>query len=177
MLGPGHPSIAGHFEDLERQGLRDMKAEGLESVASRFVDLRYQGQGYELTVEWSDDVIATFHRLHEQRYGYSDAERPTEIVNLRIRMVAATEQPALQRREPRKGDASAGVIKKKPIYFDGRELTATVYDRARLQSGDRFAGPAVVVEYSATTFLPPECRAYVDEYGNLLIDAQRNGSY
>jgi N-methylhydantoinase A len=49
-------------------------------------------------------------------------------------------------------------------------VTAKVYDRARLQAGDRFVAPAIVVEYSATTFITPGSNAYVDEYMNLVIE-------
>ncbi len=67
----------------------------------------------------------------------------------------------------RAGDGREAILKEKPIYFDNRWLTGKVYDRARLEPGDRFHGPAVIVEYSATTFLPPGCNLYADEYANL----------
>ncbi len=94
MLRPDDPSIAQHFQSLEELGARDMNAEGLAAVAFRSLDVRYAGQGYELAVEWSSDFVSRFHQLHEQRYGYADAHRPIEVVNARVRMIAATEQHA-----------------------------------------------------------------------------------
>jgi len=176
MLRPGDASVTKHFEALEQEGGRDMRSDGLKGVAQRSLDLRYQGQGYELTVEWSDDFVSRFHRLHEQRYGYADPGRLVEIVNARVRMIAATEHLALERHEIRDGNARGAITKEKPIYYDGRQITARVYDRDQLNSGDRFKGPAVVVEYSATTFLPPGSNAYVDEYENLVIDVNSHGS-
>jgi N-methylhydantoinase A len=170
MLQPGHPSLLKHFEALEQLGRRDMEREGLSGSAVRFVDLRYAGQGYELSLDWSTDFVPRFHRLHDRHYGYSDPQRRIEIVNARIRMIAATEQFELEPRTPRDGDGKQAIIKEKPIYFENYRIEAAVYDRSQLNAGDRFHGPAVIVEYSATTFLPPGSCVYVDEYANLLID-------
>ncbi len=49
MLRPEDASIVQHFQSLEELGIRDMTAEGLEGMPIRSVDLRYAGQGYELT--------------------------------------------------------------------------------------------------------------------------------
>jgi len=49
-------------------------------------------------------------------------------------------------------------------------MDACIYDRHKLQSGDRISGPAILVEYSATTLLPPGCVLTVDAYGNLVIE-------
>ncbi|MBA3366014.1 MAG: hydantoinase/oxoprolinase family protein, partial [Actinobacteria bacterium] len=38
-------------------------------------DLRYRGQGFELSVPLGGDIAATFHRAHEDRYGYSEPDR------------------------------------------------------------------------------------------------------
>lgn len=170
MLHAQDPSLMAHFQALEDLGFRDMESEGLTAAAIRSLDLRYAGQGYELNLEWSGDFVSQFHRVHEQRYGYCDPRRPVEIVNARVRMVAETEPFSPQRKPTRHGNAQQAVIRQKPIYYESRQLTATVYERSKLQAGDRFSGPALAVEYSSTTFLPPATKAYVDEYENLVID-------
>ncbi len=170
MLKPEDESIRRHFEALEEQGQRDMQAEGLTAMAAHSLDLRYAGQGYELPVPWSEDFVSDFHRIHEQRYGYADPQRQVEVVNARVRMIAATEPVEFAQREVKPGDAGHAIVKGKPIFFGGECLMGTVYDRDALYPGDRFAGPAVVVEYSATTFLPPDCFASVDAYSNLVIE-------
>jgi N-methylhydantoinase A len=170
MLDPQDHSLLQHFEALEELGHREMKAEGLTGVAVRSLDVRYRGQGYELATDWSEDFVPQFHRLHEQRYGYSDTERPVEIVNARVRMIAATEPLQSERKAPLKGDGKQAIIKDKSIYYENQPVKAAVYDRSRLNTGDRFCGPAVIVEYSATTFLPPRSTAAVDEYTNIIID-------
>jgi len=46
-------------------------------------DLRYKGQSFELTVPLGPDLADSFHRAHEERYGYADRSRPIELVAVR----------------------------------------------------------------------------------------------
>jgi len=46
-------------------------------------DLRYKGQSFELTVPLGPDLTESFHRAHQERYGYADRSRPIELVALR----------------------------------------------------------------------------------------------
>ncbi len=47
------------------------------------VDLRYRGQSFELTVPLEGDAVESFHRAHEERYGYADRGRLIELVAVR----------------------------------------------------------------------------------------------
>jgi len=169
MLRPGDNSIHRHFSELQAAAKREMDAEGMQALATRSVDLRYAGQAYEMAVDWSPQFLDVFHRKHAARYGYSDANRPVEIVNMRVRMVSPTVPIVHERSAIQDGDGSRAILKSKRIYVGGSWFEGPVYDRKRLVPGDRFQGPAVVAEYSATTFLPQDAQATVDEYGNLLI--------
>jgi N-methylhydantoinase A len=64
-------------------------------------------------------------------------------------------------------------VKTKPVWFSGCFHPTRLYDRERLQAGARFVGPAVVVEYSSTTVVPPDFECYVDEYLNLALRQRR----
>jgi N-methylhydantoinase A len=170
MLPPDHSGLERHFYNLEKYGHQEIKAEGLNPVALRTADMRYLGQGYELNVDWSRDSVRRFHRAHEQHYGYSDSQRPVEVVNVRVRMMAATRPLRFSAQRIRKGDGRQAMIEKRQVFWEGRFLPSFIYDRAVLHAGDRFRGPALVVEYSATTFLPPRCILNVDAWENLVID-------
>jgi N-methylhydantoinase A len=54
-----------------------------ELPADGEADLRYAGQSFELTVPLGDDLVESFHRAHEERYGYLDRDRPIELVAVR----------------------------------------------------------------------------------------------
>jgi N-methylhydantoinase A len=59
-------------------------------------DLRYAGQSFELTVPLGDDLAESFHRAHEDRYGYADRDRPVELVA--VRTADVTPGPRLELR-------------------------------------------------------------------------------
>ncbi|MBT3352292.1 MAG: hypothetical protein HN400_13520 [Nitrospinaceae bacterium] len=54
-------------------------------------------------------------------------------------------------------------------------MKGRLYERDLLLAGDRFRGPAVVTEFSATTVLPPGAACRVDEWGNLILDVTSGG--
>jgi N-methylhydantoinase A len=170
MLPTEHPDLARHFNELEARGQKEMKAEGFHARAIRSLDIRYVGQGYELNVEDGRNFAARFHEAHQKRYGYSDRQRPVEIVNLRVRMTASTQPVRFRRKPPRKGNGRQAIVKERAVFFDGRRHSAPIFDRSQLHPGDRFAGPAIVVEYTATTVIPPGCQARADAWQNLVVD-------
>jgi N-methylhydantoinase A len=172
MLPLDHPNLDRHFRELEQRGQKEMKAEGIHGTALRSLDLRYAGQGYELNIESGRNLATRFHEAHQQRYGYSDPQRQIEIVNLRVRMVAVTKPIQFHRHALRAGSAEKAILKRRTVHFGGKPSVAPVYDRSRLSPGQTFGGPAVVVEYSATSAIPPGCRVRVDEWQNLIIEVE-----
>ena len=162
------------FHQLEQRAENEYTDEGFSNdqiKLERSVDMRYVGQGYELDVPMCPELETTFHELHHRRYGYSDPERPTEIVNVRLRATGQTEKPSLPDRDLATADATPAVIGEQLMVFDGAEHRATLIDRARLQSGNKVDGPALVVEYSTTTVVPPDFNLEVDRYENLVLRA------
>jgi N-methylhydantoinase A len=173
LPGDAIENLEDGFRELEQQGAEDFAAMGLKGAAHRSLDLRYRRQGYELNVAFDKQAPAraleAFHNLHKQRYGFCDAERPVEIVNLRLRMIAAAEPYVPARQEPVRGDGSAARVADREIFFDGRFLTTRLYRRERLTPGDRIQGPAMITEYTSATVLPPGASAEVDGFGNLIL--------
>ncbi len=193
------PQVTAAFVALEAGALRAMRAEGFSRRSrirlERALDLRYVGQAFELTVPSASlpsirrgglraartsparprdsDFVAAFHRLHEQRYGYADPARPVEIVNVRLRAIGFSEKPELPKGRlgsPSKPTSDAIVAVRPAIFSGGRQARTHFYDRARLRPGNFVSGPAVIVEYSATSVLPPGWRLQVDAYENLILE-------
>jgi N-methylhydantoinase A len=169
MSLPGSPQIARVFAELEAEARDTFRPEGVVPLLTRAADLRYQGQGYELRVEWGRDVVKKFHALHDQSYGYADPERTVEIVTLRILALARTPKPRQIAVTPSRGDGGHARIGMHRIFENGGWRRGTLYDRGRLCPGDHFAGPAVIVELSATTYLPSGWIAEVDGFSNLRL--------
>ncbi len=155
----GRDDIEQRFRELERRARADMPKCRLE----RSADLRYTGQSYELNVPWSTDGSADpFHREHQRTYGYSSPDRAVEMVTIRVKASLSVKKPAL-RREP----GSGGVSMRK-IRIDHKWIQAKVYQRGDLTSAPR-RGPALVLDYGATTMIPFGWQFVVDRAGNLVI--------
>jgi N-methylhydantoinase A len=174
MLGQGGPEIERVFRELEAQARDTLRAENARSVLSRAADLRYKGQGFELRVPWSDDAAVRFHALHARRFGYSDPSRAVEIVTLRVLAVARTRKPKHTREVFVRGRGLSARIGLHRVFEEGRWRRAVLYDRGRLRHGDRIAGPAVIVELSATTYVPRNWDATVDACRNLVLTPAAN---
>ncbi len=162
----------GVLRKLERDADHFLRREGFAKGQRRFehrFDLRYVGQAYDLSVSASGDFITAFHRAHERTYGHADPHRPVEIVNLRCRATGLSRRIEL----PRIGRAAAGTqppaARKIKCYFDGRPVRASLYEREMLRAGHQFSGPAIVVEYSATSLVPVGWLACVDTYGQIRL--------
>ena len=159
------------FEELEARGRETMRAEGVaprDIEISRFVDMCYVGQSFELVVPWSDHCSDVFHRRHESRYGYADSARATQIVNVRIRVVgpAGVAHRPLRVADGNGGDAHVDTA---PMWGERGWLQTPVYDRQHLQPGRHLPGPALITEYSATTVVPGDFTARIDDYYNLVL--------
>jgi len=76
------------FTDLERKGTQDLLAEGIKKnnlFLERYLDMRYEGQAYEIIVPFDKNFLDRFHQLHEKTYGYRIDEKVVQIVNIRLR--------------------------------------------------------------------------------------------
>jgi N-methylhydantoinase A len=137
--------------------------------------MRYQGQSYELSVPFTNGFRGSFHREHAKAYGYAYPERPLEIVNLRLRLVIPTPKSRGRARKPGPPRQSQeALLKTKPVWFGTKPHPTGIYERQRLASGAVLSGPAVIVEYSATTVVPPDFTCKVNEHLNLILQ-RRHG--
>ncbi len=162
------------FEDLEKSGLDDLSKEGIsqENVSlERYLDMRYEGQSYEIIVPFGPDYIDRFHRLHEKTYGYQNEDKMVEIVNIRLRARGAPEKPQFRKAKEMK-DLPLGeaFLEEREVVFDGKVTKTKIIARDKLLSGNRIHGPAILVEYSSTIVIPPFAEASADEYGNIILD-------
>ena len=182
------------YERLEGRARDALGREGFAEAQTTFLrsaDMRYFGQAAEVRVEVPDGApdrrladVATerFHAAHERVYGYSyrpkdgqvsareaAAGQQVEWVNLRVTGIGPITRPNLRRLPGGKGDSAGARSGTRSVFFDGAWVETPLYDRSRLQSGDRLDGPAIVEEFGSTTVVFPSLQAAVDDYGNLLL--------
>ncbi|MBL8162164.1 MAG: hydantoinase/oxoprolinase family protein, partial [Anaerolineae bacterium] len=154
----------------------DLLREQVAAADMRFsplVDMRYQGQAYELTVPLDDDASTTladrFHAAHARAYGHAMPERAVEVVNLRLQAVGLTEKPLLHAEDDSRSVAATPM----QVREDGMAL----YEREALPPGARFDGPALAFQFDSTVFIAPGWSARVDGYRNLILEHNQRDSY
>jgi N-methylhydantoinase A len=161
------------FAPLEQRARDALAEEGFapdRMELSKLLDMRYVGQSYEVTVSADADFVESFHAEHFRLYGHSNAARPVELVNVRLTARGLIERPRFPLGEDAGEKVSDGtLLDMGQTVFDGRREQNPIYERAALRPGNRFSGPAIVVETSATTVVAPDYQASVDAYGNLII--------
>ena len=82
---------AAAFSRLERVARRDMREQGFEEVVLlRTIDMRYEGQSYEINVP--SERADAFDEAHERRYGYRHAGRATQAVTARLQAIGRTRE-------------------------------------------------------------------------------------
>ena len=158
------------FGRLEALCRRDLDEEGVapdRMTFERMLDLRYRGQSYEINLPFEQGWLEAFHREHVRLYGYCRAEQPVEVVTLRVRGTGRTDPPPPRPAATQGSDLAAAREGSRSVTWRGQPAPAAVYDRTRLPAHVDLAGPAVVTEPGATTFVPPGWRAGVDAAGHL----------
>ena len=170
------------FHGMEQLARAELVDEGLPAdsmVARRFLDVRYVGQSFELTVDCPSltgrgdltrSIASEFYAAHLQRFGYADRALPVEVVNLRLKLELAVDKPELEPAAPQGADASHAAIGSAEVVFANGPVTTTLYDRDRLEAGNRLAGPALLLQLDTTIVVPPGWDGEVDPYGNLLLE-------
>ncbi len=163
-----------HFAPLVEQGAADLAAEGFSRTDMRFekfLDMRYQGQSFEIITPWSETFAEAFETEHERKYGYRNPGKAIEIVNIRLRARGLPQKPDFARAAKLTDKTpAAALLETRPVIFAGKTTPTPVMERDALLPGNTVQGPAILVEYTSTIVLPPFATANVDAWGNLVVD-------
>lgn len=164
---------------LEKLATAVLAKEGItEPTLEMFLDIRYRGQSYELTVSLAQpatsaavqQAVEEFHAAHAVRYGYAMHDEIVEIVTLRLRGTGPGVELHLPHEPLGLPEPDVAQMGTKPVWFrpDSPHIS-TCYDRARLRPGHRFDGPAMVFQFDTTTVVAPGWTAFVDSLHNLWL--------
>jgi len=172
--------------DSLRTALNEMSDAGLKLLgeervaASRVEILReaemcYVGQSYPLRVPIPEDwtglvgkLETAFHDAHRTLYGFGSPGEATMVLNIRVTAMGRVDRPRLKRLGAGDGDPGQALKGSRPVVF-GEMLECPIYERSRLDAGDRVDGPAIIEQMDSTTVLPPGALLDVDAGGSLII--------
>ncbi len=177
--------IEAAVDRLSTQGsawLESLHLDLLEQRQEWTAEMRYVGQSFEMAVVIDRDALADrtgarlrerFHAMYRSVYGYADEVAELEVLDVRVSVVGVTPKPRLAKLPPTPQSVSSGdpPAHTRTIFFAGAPCSALVFQRDDLPAGFRFAGPAIIEQYDTTTFVTPGFTVTVDEFGNLVGEA------
>lgn len=153
-------------KDLERdfKELENKLIEKLKKVDYfiRYADVRYKGQGWELTIQVPENVNEirkVFEDKHLATYGFVMSDREIEIVTIRVFAIRRRVTPKIS---PTFGNENKPKEIRKVLIEDDW-VNTEVYVREKLPKGFEIRGPAIIEEYSSTIVVKPGWKALVDD--------------
>jgi N-methylhydantoinase A len=176
--------MAAKLAGMAKTALESLDSEGVPWPGRRVehaVDIRYVAQEYTLTVPVTDaeepnrtDFVETiakrFAQLHETRYGHANLGAPIEFVTLRTTAFGELNRAETER-VPAASDSNVE-YRTRRVVFGGRQYETPLVRRDALAAGHALEGPAIVVEQTATTVVPPDYSVSVDAIGSLVVGAK-----
>jgi N-methylhydantoinase A len=133
------------------------------------LDVRYQGQSYELTLPFTAEYRTEFDNAHAAAFGHSEPEMPIEIVNLRIRAIGQLPRPLLSTMS--EGPESVPEpFAHRPIVIESGVASVPLYYGQQLQTGHHLVGPLIVLQPDTTIYVPARSQLRVDPYLNFIIE-------
>ena len=146
-------------------------------VEERFLDMRYGGQSYTLSVPAPspidkaamETIAEQFHVRHEQRYGHASPEEPVELVTVRSRIKGSVDPPELRVTEPETAPGPTS-DRSRAVQFEEGAIETPVYDRTAVPVDSKLHGPAVIEGAESTVLVHPDQTATVDPYETLVVE-------
>ena len=175
------------FHGMEGLAREELEKEGLpmdRMVPQRFLDVRYVGQSFELTIDYPSprrridtarmrrSIADSFYRAHLQRFGYADRGEAVEIVNLRLKLGLKMDKPQIVAGQAADSGSTPALIGEAQVVFSGGSVTTRLYDRENLRTGDQISGPAIVLQMDTTVVITPGWTGTADDYGNLVLETE-----
>ncbi|WP_342363789.1 hydantoinase/oxoprolinase family protein [Terrarubrum flagellatum] len=188
-LSASAPMALANWDDAEvKRLLGDLATEGAEvvaaagvprdSIANRYtVDMRYVGQGHEITVTlpaieqpreaFLAELVGNFTKLYRELFGRT-VNAELEVITWRLRASGSKDKVT----RPHVASAAQALKGRRSVYFHeiGDSVETPVFDHYSLPVGEVVQGPAIIEQRESTAVVGPSGSAHVDAHGNLIIN-------
>ncbi len=177
------------FGEMAATARGDLRDEGFadESIQlDHVLDMRYEGQGYEVSVPVSladvengnlSTIRKSFDAEHLDRFGHAAPDEAVEVVSYRVKGRGVVPEVRLPEQQPAGRDLRDAEVDRRQARFGGELVECPVYARNLLGVGVRFTGPAIVDQEDTTVVVLPGQVVEVDRWRTLRIcRANDNGT-
>jgi N-methylhydantoinase A len=171
------------YAEMEAKGRELLLEAGVALKEMQFLrsaDMRYVGQGFEITVSLPggeygpghlEEIRRAFEGEYQRIYQRLCPEIPIESVNWRLAATGPCPEIAAGTWWSKGASLSEALKGRRRVYLPaaGKFEAVPVYDRYRLPAGVAIEGPAIVEEKESTLVMNGPGSARVDESGNLVV--------
>ena len=166
----------------EASGIVRAAASDTALVENRTADMRYRGQGHEITIVLPDgpynhqigiDMIDRFETSYETTFSRRIPNLDVEVLNWSLRLSAAVPDPELCPPNPPATEPAPGGSR---MLFDpetAAPVEVSVYNRDRLKPGNLIVGPAIIAEDETTTIVLSGYEATVNAQSHIVLRRAR----
>ena len=169
-----------YLAPLVQRAQADLAGEGFEPrniVIECSLDMRYQGQAYEINLLLTPAFNEEFSRQHNRLYGYSNILRIAEVVNVRVNAAGITRKHTFPSPQAIRQPLPPPVITRS-ARFAGHSWETAIYHRETLLPGMEGQGPAIITSGQSTVVITPDYRFRIDGVGTLIatriVEAEQN---
>ena len=167
-----------NYNKLKEEASELLKSESVEEADMNFsltADMRYIGQEYYVNVELVEpfnleEINKNFHDTYEKQYGHSTPEGPCEFINLRLIALGKIPKSGSIKSVEEETDITNT---KREVIFNQKAHHTDVLSRQKIKINNKFKGPAVIEESTATTVVPPNYNIVKDDFGNIIISKDK----
>jgi N-methylhydantoinase A len=181
-LGPESGSdIAAVYRTLEAQVRKDLERHGQsgEPRWSRYAQMRYVGQGFEVHVDlpqgpidasYADRAIAAFTQAYMRKHRFLDAEGTIEAVDWTLVGTLVYRSALTNGSAKLEGSARRDGARKAWFPEVGGYTDTPILCRQTLAERGRIDGPAIVEDPDSTTIILPGDVARISSTDSIIID-------
>lgn len=176
------------FRGLEDEGMRKLDEENVDPGDTHIewsADLRYEGQSWELNTPIRrtegfgpsefQDILSSFHALHQKAYSFSEPMGKIEFMNLRVRAIGRNPGITLPVESLSPAPLTRALKHRRPVYFQNQGFVEIpCYERDEIRCGSRVDGPCLIEETISTTLIPSGWAGVVDKFKNIVITRKEN---
>lgn len=173
-----------YMTEMEAEGFAFLASAGVEisgGLVSRVADMRYSGQGHEISVEipngsLSENSVAAieqnFKKEYQLRYGKTIDSIGIEAVTWRVVVSGPVPQVTPKQSVPTSQHSEHALKGYREIYLMGDKVSSNVpvYHRYELQPTDCFDGPAIIEEMESTFVIGTNATVRIDEFRNIVVE-------
>jgi 5-oxoprolinase (ATP-hydrolysing) len=169
------PELQRILAELEREGVAEMTAQGVTAGnirVLRYLHLKYKGTDLALLIPFgeTDATAQAFTAAHRARFGFDVPGAALIVEAVSVEVVGAGDARRGAPSAPAEAVGLPPVHARRATWVGAAPVETPIYSRDDLRVGHEIAGPAVIIEASATTVVEPGWRATIDSLQNLVLE-------